>query len=149
MAILDYEYRFSVAQAFTSTGDTDSTNIVDTGVGEDFFGSAKPSNVGEGGDAWLHVDVDAAFTSAAPLTGGLTIALHDSATVGGTYTELFQVAKDVQAAALTLGTELVRVPVPAESLRFWKLIYTTGTTVWTAGALNAHVRGDGAKSINS
>ena len=140
---IEGDAHFSDAQAFTSTGDLASTNNAENYVGKDVWGTAKKQNAGEGGGLYLHVRVTTAFTSAAPLTGGLTVKIQESpSTTAASFSDVQTLASGVTRVGLTKGTEIYRGSLPADLDRYIRLLYTTATTVWTAGAIEAFLSTD-------
>ncbi len=139
----DGDLRMSDAQAFTSTGDQASTTNALNPVGKDVWGTAKKQNAGEGGGLFLHVRVTTAFTSAAPLTGGLTVKIQESpTTTAGSFSDVSTLASGVTRVGLTKGTEIYRGSLPADLDKYIRMLYTTATTVWTAGAIEAWISTD-------
>ena len=130
MTILDRQLVLSDEQALT-TATAASTNVIDTGVAD--------SNQGGSGHAWFVCEVSTAFTSGG--AGTMKIALEDSATAGGTYATLLE-SEVLGSAALTAGTKLMQVSLPAEHKRALRVLYTVAGATMTAGKVNAYVTYD-------
>jgi len=125
--ILDSQEVFSAAQAFTATGDTVSTNQIDTG-------SSADDGIGE--DVTLFAKVNTTFTSAGAPT--LQVVLQASAD-NSTWTDKY-VSPSYALAALVAGAVLVNavIPIgPQAAPRYLRVVYRVGTTTYTAGAMDA------------
>jgi hypothetical protein len=120
---------FSNAQAITTSGATNGTNVVDT--------EFAASNLGGGTPLWLVVRVNTLFVEVTSGSETLDVQLQTSATSGGTYTKiasgfLFSGRECVK------GLDLLTCPLPVDNLRYLKVVYTTTTgSGWSAGNVDA------------
>lgn len=122
--IIDSQEVFSAAQAFTATGDTVSTNILDTLAAHD-------EGIGE--NLRLVVKTVAAVTSG----GAATVApvLQTSADNATWVDVLVGPAKAI--AAMGANTVLLNTPLPVGLRRYLRVTYRVGTAVLTAGSFDA------------
>lgn len=125
--ILDTQEQFSDAQAVTSTGDTASTNVYDTGAAAD---------VGIGYDTFVYVKTKAAFTSGG--SGTLQIVLQDSAD-NSSFADVQALTPAKALSTLTANTDLVRARLPIGLRRYVRLAYRVGTAAMTAGTVDAYL----------
>lgn len=124
MAIIDKLNMFSEAQAITTTAA--STNIIDLGVDRD-IGSGEPIE--------LVIDVNTTFTAAGAAT--LTIDVEtDNDSAFGSATVLASTGA-LALAALTEGSQLLKIRVPMTTERYLRLNHTVATGPMTAGALTS------------
>lgn len=133
--IQDYNMILSAAQALTTAGTADSTNVLDFGIANPNSGAATPLVV--------EVTVDTTFTSANS-TATLAISLQDSAD-DSNYTVVWT-SETFAIAALTAGARLVSMALPAEHKRYLKIVYTIGTQDFTAGKVNASIVAEAGQS---
>jgi hypothetical protein len=129
--ILDKLLQFSSAQAFTATGDTVSTNVVDLGVAR---------NIGQHPGVRVIVSVNTTWTSGGAST--LLVALQGSADNATFYDML--VSQTYALAALVQGARLLDVEVPYNAganapPRYLRIRYAIGTAVMTGGAIDANM----------
>lgn len=118
---------FSNAQAITASGNTTSTNYVDTEV--------AASNIGGGTPLWLVCRVNTTFTDAT--SGALTVTLNTCATSNGTYVVL-ATGRVYSVGVLVKGLDVLTIPLPADNLRYLGLTYAnTVGSGFTAGKLDA------------
>lgn len=118
---------FSDAQALTASGAENSTNTLDT--------EAAGSNIGPGTPLWLYCRVNTAFTAANSST--MIVSLQNSATSGGTYTNIL-VSPTYTVGQLAKGFDMLTAPLPNENLRYLKVVYTQAVgSGWTAGNVDA------------
>lgn len=122
--IMNSQEVFSAAQAFTATGDTVSTNVLDTGAAQD-------EGIGEG--VRLIVKTVAAVTSG----GAATVApvLQTSAD-NATWVDAM-VGPANAIAAMGANTILWNTPLPVGLRRYIRVAYRTATAVLTAGSFDA------------
>ncbi len=105
-----------------STGDIDSTNIID-------FAAVKP-DPGMGRSVFLNIVVTTAVAG-----GTINFVLKDSAD-NSTYAAVYETGA-IAAASLTAGKKVIRVALPEGLRRYLKMVYTVGTAATTAGAGSA------------
>ena len=122
--ILDSQEVFSDAQAVTATGDTASTNILDTGATQD-------EGIGE--DVYLVVQVDTTATSGGSNT---TAAVLQTSADNSTWVDAV-VGPAIAVASLTAGTQLLRVRLPIGLRRYIRVAYRLATATLTAGKFDA------------
>lgn len=125
--ILDSQEQFSDAQAVTSTGDTVSTNVYDTG-------SAADEGIGE--SLYIYAKTKAAFTSGG--AGTLQFVLQDSAD-NSTFADVQTLTPAKALATLTANTDQVRARLPIGLRRYIRLAYRVGTAAMTAGTIDAYI----------
>lgn len=129
---LDNNLLFSSAQAITSTAD--STNVLD-------LLNARDLGAGDDPGMELLVQVQTAFVSAGGAT--LTISLRGS-TDNSTYSVYAQSRLLTVADMTTPGARLMQFslpqPIASDALpRYLKLVYTTATSTFSAGAITAAI----------
>jgi len=122
--ILDSQLIYSDAQAITSVGNTDSTNIIDQLSAGDAYESM-----------FITIQVETAFTSAGAGTLAVNL-LIDSDVAFGTATTVPLVAATA-LANLTDGKVLFKGRVPFGMKRYRKLQYVVGTAAMTGGKIDA------------
>lgn len=127
--ILDTQLSMSDAQAVTATGDTPSTNIIDTGLGDS----------GAGEPLWLRVATKNAVTSGGAAT--VAIVLSDSAD-GTTFADVMIVTPAQLQAFYTANKEVVRARLPVGLRRYIRVTYRVATAVLTGGTFDADVLKD-------
>lgn len=123
--IIDRYNEFSDAQAVTSTGDTASTNVVDTFGGGDALGE----------EIYLHIKVNEAVTSAGAATVQFVLQT-DSDEAFGSATDIYTSAA-IGKATLVAGHNAVRVRIPSGCERYLRVKYTVGVAALTAGKFDA------------
>lgn len=128
--ILDTQEQFSDAQAVTSTGDTASTNVYDTGAAAD---------VGVGEPLFIYAKTKAAFTSGG--AGTLQFVLQHS-TDNSTWTDVQTLTPALALATLTANTVQVRARLPIGLNRYLRLAYRVATAAMTAGTVDAYIAKD-------
>lgn len=124
--ILDSQEVFSDAQAVTSTGETASTNVLDTL-------SAYDDGIGE--HAYVVAQVDTTATSGGAAT--LTPVLQDSAD-NSSFSDVL-VGQSVAVASLTAGRQLMRTRLPLGLRRYVRVAWRVGTAALTAGKFDAFI----------
>lgn len=127
--IMDTQELFSTAQAVTSTGDTVSTNIYDTGAAAD---------VGIGEDMYLTAKSVAAATSSGSAT--LQPVLQTSADNSTWVDSLLGPAQAYTVAAA--NTVLWKTRLPVGLLRYLRVVWRVGTAALTAGTFSAFLTKD-------
>lgn len=135
--ILDSQELFSSLQSLAvSTGDTASTNVLDTGTAQD-------EGIGE--PAYVNVLVTTAFTSA----GSATIAaVLQSSPDNSTWTDaIVGPALAYNAAGAGAGQYLLQARLPVGLQRYMRVAYRVGTAALTAGAASAFVSKDIQKNV--
>lgn len=121
----DLQNTYSDAQAITSTGDTNSTNIIDQLYAGDSFEAP-----------FLKVKVNTLFTSGGAGTLAANLVTSDVADLSsGTTT--FPLFSTTALASLTAGKTLYQGRLPIGMKRYHKVIYTVGTAAMTAGKVDA------------
>lgn len=128
--ILDSQEVFSAAQAFTATGDTVSTNQIDT---------LSTADDGIGEDITVYAKVNTTFTSAGAPT--LQVVLQSSAD-NATYVDKL-LSPAYALAALTAGAVLMNSVIPigpnTVSNRYLRVVYRVAVTTFTAGSMDAFI----------
>lgn len=122
--ILDSQEVFSAAQAVTATGDTVSTNILDTLVAQD-------EGIGE--DVTLYSKVDTTFTSGGAAT--MQVVLQTSAD-NATWVDA-AIGPVIALAGMTAGTVVYNQILPIGLRRYLRVAYRVGTAVYTAGNISS------------
>lgn len=138
--ILDSQELFSSAQSLAvGTGDTASTNVLDTLTAQD---------EGLGENVWLNVLVTTAFASA----GAATIqAVLQGSPDNSSWTDIITGASlAYNAAGAAAGQYLLqaRIPPYAQTHRYLRVVYRVGTAALTAGAATAFVSKDVQQNKN-
>lgn len=128
--ILDSQISFANAQVVTSTGDTPSTNVYDTGQTYD---SALAR------DQYILARVNAAATSGGGAT--LQVVLQDSAD-NSAFADAQLLTPAIPLASLTLNKVLCRTRLPAGMRRYWRIVWRVGTAALTAGTFSADLVND-------
>lgn len=126
--ILDSQLKFSDAQAITNTGDTASTNVVDTKAAHD---------QGAGEDAYLFITTTEAVTSAGAATVQFVL---QSSTDNSTFVDEVMTAA-IGKSDLTAGAS-VKLRLPVGMDRYWRVAYRVGTAALTAGKFSAFIAKD-------
>ena len=124
MGIMD-KNKLSDEQALTATAD--STNTIN-------LYSLKPGNAGR---LWLNVRVDGTALADGSSTGTLTIAIHSSADDSTFYVNLQSPPLTEAGGDFTAYNWLWQTPLPAGTLQYVKLVYTTNTL--NAGTVSAWI----------
>ena len=127
--IIDNQEVFADAQAVTSTGDTASTNVIDTG-------SAYDDGTGE--HVYLVAQVDTTATSGGAAT--LAAVISDSAD-NSTFADVL-VGPATPVASLTAGRQLLRTRLPIGLRRYVRVTWRVGTAALTAGKFDAFLTKD-------
>lgn len=120
---------FGTDQAVTTT--TASTDIVDLGAARD-MGNGEPLE--------LVVLVTETVTAAGAATVTFTLETDDNAGFSSTF--VLASSGAMAKAALTTGTEVLRVKVPLDAERFLRTNYTVATGPLTAGKFTAFLAHD-------
>lgn len=136
MGMLDSQTKFSVAQAVTSTGDTASTNIYDSG-------SAESSDIGLNDELWINVICNTTATSGGSAT--VQAVLQDSAD-NSTFADAL-VGAVLPVASVKQGTVLLQACPPLGLRRYLRVVYRVGTAALTAGKFDAFVSLDVQRNI--
>lgn len=136
MGMLDANTKLSIAQAVTSTGDTASTNIYDSG-------SAASSDIGLNDGLWINIVVDTTATSGGSAT--VQAVLQDSAD-GSTFADAL-VGPVVPVASVVQGVALLQACPPLGLRRYFRVVYRVATAVLTAGKFTAFVSLDVQRNI--
>lgn len=127
--ILDLQEYFSQAQAVTATGDTASTNVLDTLVAQD-------EGIGE------EVLVGVICTTAPTSGGAATIqAVLQTSVDNATYTDAL-IGPSFAYTAVVAGTMLLQARLPVGLKRYLRVAYRIGTAVLTAGNFSAFLSKD-------
>jgi len=132
--ILDSQETFSSAQSLAvGTGDTASTNVLDTLTAQD---------EGLGSDVKVAVLVTTALTSA----GGATIqAVLQGSPDNATWSDIESgpaLAYNAAGAAAGQYLLLTRIPPYSQTYRYLRVAYRVGTAALTAGAATAFIAKD-------
>jgi hypothetical protein len=129
--IIDSQEVLSSAQAVTATGDTASTNVLDT---------AQTLDEGIGEPAYIVVKINTAVTSG----GSATVqAVLQTSTDNSTFTDVVSgVAKTVGTDSVIAGVSLLKTRLPAGLSRYIRVVYRIGTAVLTAGKFDAFIAKD-------
>jgi len=123
--IRDNALTYSLTQAVTAVGSTDSTNAID---------QLAPGDAYTG--LFLDMQVVQAFTSGGSAT--LTVNLiTDSSSAFATAPATYTLATAIPVASLTAGTVLFKGQLPQGMKRYRKLVYVIGTAVMTAGTITS------------
>ena len=129
MGMLDSQTNLATAQAVTSTGDTATTNIYDSGSDA----SGDHSMTGE--NLWINAVVDTTFTSGGSAT--IQAVLQDSSD-GSTWADK-TMGPAVAVANATAGTTLLQMQPPTGLRRYFRIVWRVGTAAMTAGKATAYV----------
>lgn len=122
--LIDSQEVFSAAQTVTSTGDTVSTNILDTGAAHD-------QGIGE--EMYLLAKVNVAVTSGGAAT---VAAVLQTSADNSTWTDAL-VGPAVPLASLTANAEILKTRLPVGLKRYVRVAYRVGTAALTAGSFDA------------
>ena len=128
--ITDALLTFSLAQALTSTGTVNSTNVLDMGAARELSIGNMPLQ--------LTVSVGATFTSG----GAGTLAIEFQGSVDNSTFTTYLTSPTYALADLTAGKQLFSIywPAPPSSAatgRYFRLRYIVGGAAMTAGTVNA------------
>lgn len=123
--ILDKQNTLSEEQAITATAD--STNVIDTGA----------AGMNNGQAVELLAQVEEAFTAAGAAT--LTVSLVTATDAAFTSPVTLLTTPAIPKATLVRGYQLPLSYLPANLLRYFKLVYTVATGPMTAGKINAGI----------
>ena len=124
--ILDTQEVLSTAQAFTATGDTVSTNVIDTGAAHD---------EGPGEEASLVVNCTQSVTSA----GAPTVQFVLQTSPDNSAWADLAMSNAFLKAALLINTTVWVMRLPVGMKRYYRLVYRVAVTTLTAGAFSAFV----------
>lgn len=129
MGMLDNSTKLATAQAVTSTGDTASTNIYDSG-------SANSSDISMTGEnLWINAVVDTTATSGGSAT--VQAVLQDSAD-GSTFADV-AMGPAIAVASVVAGVNLLQIQPPVGMRRYFRVAWRVGTAALTAGKFTAYV----------
>lgn len=129
MGMLDNQIKLATAQAVTSTGDTASTNVYDTG-------SAQTGDIGMTGEnLWINAVVDTTATSGGSAT--VQAVLQDSAD-NSSWADV-AMGPAVAVASVTAGATLMQIQPPVGMRRYFRVAWRVGTAALTAGKFTAYV----------
>lgn len=149
MGLIDGELVFSKNQEVLSSVSTghNSTNLIDTTIGKDPWGTARAKNPGEGGGLWLIAKVTTAFTSDSPATASLAVAMHEgaNATPATGFTATSHAVTGLKSATLVKGYTIFRVPLQAEVKRYLQMLMTITGKAFLTGKIFSFISMDGAK----
>jgi hypothetical protein len=128
---------------FTTGANTDSANILDVSqIASSASGYGRDVGVGDDPALEVYVSIQTQFTGAGASLQVLLEAAPDSSGSPGNYTILAE-SQVYAVAALTQGTELFRIKIPAAPVtlvpKFYKLTYVVTGANMTAGAILAGV----------
>lgn len=124
VAFSDVQDLYSDAQVLTSTGNTDSTNVIDQLAAGDTY---VPN--------FVRISVNAAFTSGGAATLGVSLLTDDDPAFGTATT--FPLVSTAALSALTTGAVLYQGRLPLGMKRYRKLVYAVGVAAMTAGKVDA------------
>lgn len=129
MGMLDSEIIFSEGETVTSTGDTASTNIYDSGG----------TSLGDAGQTGENLWVQALCSLTATSGGSATVqaVLQDSAD-GSSFADV-AAGPVVAVASVLAGTTLFALQPPPGMRRYWRIAWRVGTAALTAGKFDAFV----------
>lgn len=133
MGMLDSELIFSAAQTVTSTGDTASTNVYDTGASYNNAQNASAALTNE--NLWIQALVNTTVTSGGAAT---VAAVFQDSPDNSTWTDRL-VGPVVALASLTAGTPLLQVQPPIGTQRYYRIAYRVATAALTAGKFDAYI----------
>lgn len=137
MGMLDVNTKLSAAQAVTSTGDTASTNIYDSG-------GAASSDIGLQQETWLNVVCSTTATSGGAAT--VQAVLQDSADASSWADALVGAAFPV--ASVVAGAVLLQTVPPVGLRRYTRVVYRVGTAALTAGKFEAFYSLDVQRNVS-
>lgn len=124
--LIDKQTQFSDAQAVTSTGSTDSTNIIDLGVARDVSGPVAEQLA-------LLCVVNTTFTS----SGSATLKVQVQTSPDNSSWSILEQSDDIAVASLVQGYRFLPGMLVGPTSRYLKLTYVVGTAAMTAGKLPA------------
>lgn len=128
--IIDRFNEFSDAQAVTATAA--STNIVDLNAAGKI----------EGKPYYLHIKVNTSATASGDAT--VTFSFETDDNTGFSSATTLWTSAAIGKAALTAGTEVVRLPINGMPIkRYTRVYYTVATGPLTAGKFDAFLSADG------
>jgi len=128
----------SDAQAITTSSTTNSTNTIDLEF-------ATP-NIGGGTPLWLICRVNTLFVEVTSGSETFDAQLQNSATSGGTYVKIAQ-GYGFSGREVVKGLDLLTIPLPADCLRYLKVVYTTTTgSGWSAGKVDCFIASTAPKN---
>lgn len=136
MGMLDLNTKYSIAQAVTSTGDTASTNVFDTG-------SAASSDIGLNDELWINVICSTTATSGGSAT--VQAVLQDSDD-NSTFADAL-VGAVLPVASVKQGAVLLQACPPLGLRRYTRIVYRVGVAALTAGKFDAYVSMDVQRNI--
>lgn len=144
MAILDAKFIFGIEKTLASISASSNANIGDViniGVGRDFYDTVLTPNIGEGGNLWLNVKCDGEdFASAGSPV--VTIDLHASAAEAmSSPTTLLTVVTDKTPNS---GDNIYRAKIPAGTVKQYLALNVATTAALTAGKISAWISMDSA-----
>lgn len=140
MGYLDSELQFSIAQAVTSTGDTASTNVYDSGGAN---GQGDCGLTGE--NLWINVVVNTTMTSGGSAT--IQAVLQDSAD-NSTFADVaLGAALAFNAAGAAVGKAILQIQPPPGMRRYWRIAYRVATAALTAGKFDAYASNTIQKNV--
>jgi NADPH-dependent 2,4-dienoyl-CoA reductase/sulfur reductase-like enzyme len=123
--IRDTQTTYSLKQAITAVGATDSTNTIDQKAAGDAY---QP--------AYIVAQVAAAFASGGAAT--LTVSLvTDSSPAFNVAPVTTVLANAIPVASLAAGYVLFKGQLPQGQKQYRKLVFTVGTAAMTAGTVTA------------
>lgn len=129
MGMIDSQLVFAEGQAVTATGDTASTNVVDT----------RAANLGDAGQTQENLWVQAICTTTATSGGSATVqaVLQDSAD-DSTFADV-AAGPVVAVANVVAGDQLLNLQPPPGMRRYWRIVWRVATAVLTAGNFDAFI----------
>ena len=125
---IDSQSTFAAAQAVTATGDTASTNILDTGAAHD-------EGIGE--PLFLLVKTVAGFTSGG--AGTLQAVLQTDDNSSFSTPKEFPITGALALAALGANAEIAKYRLPIGLERYLRVVWRVGTAAMTAGSVSAYL----------
>ena len=149
MAIMDALYEFSDAQALASISSgssTVSTNVTDMGAnGEDGWGNALTTKIGQGGQLVCNLTLAAALVGASAAIIATLVTKASSASISSGATEIGRATIAATAAAGNRYT----IPVPpGDTQRYIGVLYTASGGKLTSATVNAWIGHDTAVNMD-
>lgn len=131
MGMLDSQVVLAEGQTPTATGDTGSTNTLNTGG----------ANLGDAGQTQENLWANAICTTTATTGSTSTIAavLQSSPDNSTWRDEVVGKAFNVAGGALPAGTVMLQVQPPPGMQQYWRFAWRIGTAVLTGGAFDAYI----------
>ncbi len=128
----DVQNLYSDAQSFASvsTGNTDSTNVINQLAAGDAY--VDP--------AFLRIQVGTAFTSGGSATIAINLLTADNSSFTNATT--FPIVPETAYTAFTAGKVLYQGRMPLGMKQYHKLVYVIGTAGTTAGTVTAGLRAE-------